>query len=43
MCEVSSMEVPLGMKNDVDWIARRGKWSLWTKMEAEVIITVVWR
>mgnify|MGYP003962864973 CR=1 FL=1 len=26
MCEVSSIEVPLGTKNDVDWIARRGKW-----------------
>jgi len=26
MCEVSSIEVSLGTKNDVDWIARRGKW-----------------
>jgi hypothetical protein len=26
MCKVSSIEVPLGTKNDVDWIARRGKW-----------------
>jgi|GEM_PF-2958491 len=26
MCEVSSIELPQGMKSDVNWIARRGKW-----------------
>ena len=42
MCKVSSIEVPLGTKNDVDWIARRENGCPWTKMETEVVITVVW-